>query len=62
MLLFLTTSLNEGESLDTIKVSGDYNNDADNTDDDIHDEVDDDITKLSDVALKCCEISNIRNE
>ena len=36
--------------------------DDDNTDDDVDDEVDDDITKVSYVALKCCKISNIRNE
>ena len=42
-----------------MKGSDHDNNDDDNTDDD---EVDDDITKANDVALKCCEISNIRKE
>ena len=48
--------------MDAIKGNDDYNNDDDNTDGDSHDEVDDDITKLTDVALNCCEISDIRNE
>ena len=51
--------------MDTIKGSDNYNNDDDNTDDMLMIfmmKFDDDITKLSDVALKCCEISNLRNE
>ena len=48
MLMMKLMTIRE-RALDTIKGSDDYNN-YDNTDDDIHDEVNDDIAKLIDVA------------